>query len=173
MEYLRLNKFLKVDRLAIHYVRKVRQVEALRLDGDGAIVEPVNPNAAVIVLRDRKAPRIITPISFETLMGRMAIVDVGENRFVPAVNIEQIRRSPQEYEAERYTEVWLHGRPWGTMMASKLPRHVLEERLDQALRVQDVLEAEAAAKMAEKMAGLGRSKTSRSPARERALVMAA
>jgi hypothetical protein len=150
MKYLRLNKYLKVDRLDILYVRKVRSVEALSLDADGPIVTPVDPEAAVIVFADRKCPRIITPISFRAVLSKMAFVDIGDNRYVPALNIDELCLSPKEYDAERFTEVWLQGQPWSQCMTSTLPKYQLEERLDKAMRFQDILDRDEARKLAKR-----------------------
>jgi len=90
MEYLRLNKSMKVRTSDILYVRKVRENEALGQDRDGPIDAP--RNAAVIVLRDKSKGRIVTPVSFETVMERQGFVDIGANRFVPVDNVEDFNR---------------------------------------------------------------------------------
>lgn len=132
MEYLRLNKSMKVRAGDILYVRKVRECEALGMDRDGPISAP--RNAAVIVLKDKSKGRIVTPVSFETVMERMGFVDIGENRFVPAQNIEEINTSPEEFEGKRFRVVWLKG--FGGVLGSTVVLHELEGRLDDALRRQ-------------------------------------
>ena len=107
MEYLRLNKSMKVRTSDILYVRKVRENEALGQDRDGPIDAP--RNAAVIVLRDKSKGRIVTPVSFETVMERQGFVDIGANRFVPVGNVEELNTSPEEFEGKRYRVVWLKG----------------------------------------------------------------
>lgn len=131
MQYLRLNKSQKVRISDILYVRKVRENEALVLDRDGPIEAP--RTAAVIVMRDRSKGRIVTPVSFETIMERMAFVDVGGNRYVPVINIEELGRSPEEFEGKRFRSVWVKG---SVVLSSELPLHVLEARLEEAITAQ-------------------------------------
>lgn len=145
MEYLRLNKTTKVRASDILYVRKVRELEALGMDRDGPIEAP--KNAAVIVMRDKKASRIVSPVSFETVMERMGFVDIGDNRYVPAQNIEELNRSPDEFEGKRFRVVWLKG--FSGVLSSTLLLHELEGRLVDALRKQQRLDDNAA--MAERV----------------------
>jgi len=145
MEYLRLNKTMKVRASDILYVRKVRELEALGMDRDGAIDAP--KNAAVIVMRDKKAKRIVSPVSFETVMERMGFVDIGDNRYVPAQNIEELNSSPDEFEGKRFRVVWLKG--FSGVLSSTLVLHELEGRLVDALRKQQRLDDNTA--MAERV----------------------
>lgn len=149
MEYLRLNKSMKVRTSDILYVRKVRETEALGIDRDGPITG--RKGAAVIVLRNRKAPRIISPVSFETLMERMAFVDIGENRYVPVPNIAEICWSPEEFEGKRFRTIWLKDDAGGYagVMGSNEFMHVLEARLNDAQRKQARIVANA--EMAERV----------------------
>ena len=140
MEYLRLNRAMKVRASDILYVRKVRDIEALGIDRDGPINAP--KNAAVIVLRDKKAARIVSSVSFETVMERMGFVDIGENRFVPAQNIEELNGSPAEFEGKRFRVVWLKG--FDGALSSSLLLHELEGRLADALLKQERLDDNAA-----------------------------
>ena len=139
MEYLRLNKSMKVRTSDILYVRKVRENEALGQDRDGPIEAP--RSAAVIVLRDKSKGRIVTPVSFETVMERQGFVDIGANRFVPVENIEELNSSPEEFEGKRYRVVWLKG--CSGVLSSMVALHELEGRLIDAQRKQDRLNDQA------------------------------
>ncbi len=139
MEYLRLNKSMKVRTSDILYVRKVRENEAFGQDRDGPIDAP--RNAAVIVLRDKSKGRIVTPVSFETVMERQGFVDIGANRFVPVGNVEELNSSPEEFEGKRYRVVWLKG--YSGVLSSMVALHVLEGRLLDAQRKQDRLDEQA------------------------------
>lgn len=123
MKYLRVTKDLKVRTRDILYIRKVRESEALSLDRDGAIKAPVG--AAIIVLKAANSARIVTPIAFATLKERMAFVDIGENRFVPASNIEAIEQSADEGVGQRFCSVWLFG---GSVLTTLIPFYILEGR---------------------------------------------
>jgi hypothetical protein len=148
MEYLRVTKDLKLQTRDILYIRKVRESEALGLDRDGAIKAP--KGSAVIVLKGGDAARMVTPVAFDTLKERMAFVDIGENRFVPASNIEAIERSADEGHGKRYCAVWLFG---GSVLTSLVPLYILEGRQrDGALTQQRMDErAEAAERIKNKL----------------------
>lgn len=145
MEYLRLNKTMKVRTSDILYVRKVRDNEALGQDRDGPIDAP--RSAAVIVLRDKSKARIVSPVSFETVMERQGFVDIGQNRYVPVSNLEEINTSPEEFEGKRYRVVWLKG--FSGVLSSMVHLHVLEGRVVDAQHRQARLDEQAA--MAERV----------------------
>jgi hypothetical protein len=123
MEFLRVTKEMKVRTRDIFYIRKVRESEALALDRDGAIKAP--RNVAIIVLKGADSARIVTPVAFDTLKERMAFVDIGENRFVPASNIEAIELSADEGYGQRFCSVWMFG---GSVLTSLIPLYILEGR---------------------------------------------
>lgn len=123
MEYLRVTKDLKVRTRDILYIRKVRESEALSMDRDGAIEAP--KGCAIIVFKAANSERIVTPVSFDTLKERMAFVDIGENRFVPASNIETIEQDADEGYGQRYSSVWLFG---GSVLTTLIPFYILEGR---------------------------------------------
>ena len=139
MEYLRLHQSMKVRTSDILYVRKVRENEALGQDRDGPIDAP--RNAAVIVLRDKSKGRIVTPVSFETVMERQGFVDIGANRYVPVRNVEELNTSPEEFEGKRYRVIWLKG--FNGVLSSMVALHELEGRLADAQRKQDRLDDQA------------------------------
>ena len=148
MEYLRVTKEIKVRTRDIRYIRKVHESEGLAMDRDGAIKAP--RNVAVIVLKGGDTARIVTPVAFDTLRERMAFVDIGENRFVPASNIEAIEQSADEGYGQRYCSVWLFG---GLVLATLVPFYILEGRhRDGALAEQRMDErAESAERVKQKL----------------------
>jgi hypothetical protein len=114
---------LKLRTRDILYIRKVRESEALSLDRDGAIKAP--KGSAIIVLKAANSARIVTPVSFDTLKERIAFVDIGENRFVPASNIEVIEQSADEGYGQRFCSVWFFG---GSVLTTLIPFYILEGR---------------------------------------------
>lgn len=144
MDYLNFDKVFFVHRLDIHYVRRVRVSEALGLDRDGPVMRAENPEAAIVVLRGRHGQRgrqLVTEMSFvELLDGKMGFVDIGGNRFVPAANIREIAQGEEIENDEPFTQVWLEGRPQGTLLVSKLSVEELEERRDAAWKREDARE---------------------------------
>ncbi len=123
MEYLRVNKGIKVRMSDILYIRKVRESEALGMDRDGCI--QAARHAAIIVMRKKSAKRIVMPVAFETLLERTAFVDIGDNRYVPASSIESIEQSADEGEGKRFCSVWLFG---GALLTSVIPFYILDSR---------------------------------------------
>lgn len=123
MEYLRVNKGIKVRMSDILYIRKVRESEALGMDRDGCI--HAARHAAIIVMRKKSAKRIVTPVAFETLLERVAFVDIGDNRYVPVSSIESIEQSADEGEGKRFCSVWLFG---GALLTSVIPFYILDGR---------------------------------------------
>lgn len=123
MEHLRVKKGMNVRASEILYIRKVRDSEALGMDRDGFI--QAAKHAAVIVMRKKSAKRIVTPVAFETLLERMAFVDIGDNRFVPVGNIENIDQSADEGEGKRFCSVWLFA---GVVLTSVVPFYILDGR---------------------------------------------
>lgn len=148
MEYLRVTKDLKVKTRDILYIRKVRESEALGVDRDGTIIAP--RSAAVIVLKGAESGRIVTPVAFDTLKERMGFVDIGENRFVPACNIECIERNVDEDYGQGYCSVWLFG---GLVLTTLIPLYILEGRYKDGALVQQRLDerAEAAERVKNKL----------------------
>lgn len=144
MDYLNFDKIFFVHRLDIQYIRRVRVSESLGMDRDGPVAGADNPDAAVVVLRGRpgmKAKQLVTEMPFaELLDGKMGFVDIGGNRYVPAANIEQIAEGQEIENDEPYTEIWLEGRPHGSLMVSKLSIQELEERRDAVWRREDARE---------------------------------
>jgi hypothetical protein len=139
MENLRVTKDMKLRTRDILYIRKVRESEALSLDRDGAIKAP--KGAAVVVLKATGSARIVTPVSFDTLKERMAFVDIGENRFVPASNIEDIEQSADEGYGQRFCSVWLFG---GSVLTTLIPFYILEGRHKDGALAQQRMDQRAA-----------------------------
>lgn len=139
MEYLRVTKDMNVRTRDILYIRKVRESEALAMDRDGAIKAP--RNVAIIVLKGADTARIVTPVAFDTLKERMAFVDIGENRFVPASNIEAIEQSADEGYGQRFCSVWLFG---GSVLTTLIPFYLLEGRHKDGALAQQRMDERAA-----------------------------
>lgn len=148
MEFLHVSKELKLRIRDILYIRKVRESEALGVDRDGAVLAP--RNAAVIVMKGAEGERIVTPVAYDTLKMRVGLVDIGENRFVPASNIEIIEQSADEGFGQRYCSVWQLG---GSVLTSLVPFYILEGRhKDAALMQQRIDErAESAERIKQKL----------------------
>lgn len=148
MEYLRVNKGIKVRMSEMLYIRKVRESEALGMDRDGCI--QAAKHAAIIVMRKKSAKRIVTPVAFDTLLERMAFVDIGDNRYVPVGSIEAIEQSADEGEGKRFCSVWLFG---GVVLTSVVAFYILDcRRMDGALAQQRIDErAQAAVRVKDKL----------------------
>lgn len=145
MDYLNFDKIFFVHRRDIHYVRRVRILEALGLDRDGPMPEADDPGAAVIVLRGahgKAGRRLLTEAAFAELMqGKMGFVDIGGNRHVPLENIREITEGEVIENDEPYTEVWLEGRGGAlSLLVSKLSVEELMERRDAAWQREDMRE---------------------------------
>ena len=132
-DYLNFDRVFHVHRSDISFIRKVRHLEVVPVEGDIGVFEPVDPNAAVIIFADARKRRFITEMTLHDLVrGSLPLVDLGGGRFVPAANIREICKAPPNAH-EQGTEIWLHGRPYAVCLMSDVPKRVMEQRWEAAM----------------------------------------